>query len=163
MPTEQERQEVGVQLVAFQLGAEQYAINIMDVNEIVARLPIRTIPHAPEYIEGVVNLRGVVIPIISLHKRFHLQEADLSEDDELLSGFVITSVSNMKIGIIIDKILNVVTVDERGIQAPPQMLSGIGGEYIEGVVHQEKSYLTILDVHRLFNAKELSQLQTLRR
>ncbi|MDR2923337.1 MAG: chemotaxis protein CheW [Treponema sp.] len=151
------------QLVTFQLGEELYGINIMDVKEIVRVQAIRAIPNAPTYVEGIFNLRSEIIPIINLHKRFHLKKMVSSEEDELLSGFVILDIDGMKLGIIIDRISRVITIEKEDIQPPPQMFSGIGAEYIMGVVRQEEGYLIILDIRDLFNPKELQKIAELRR
>ena len=149
------------QLVTFQLGEELYGVDIMDVKEIVKVQSVRPIPNAPYYVEGIINLRGEIIPIINLHKRFHIQKmvsasGDEFEEDE--GGFIILDIEGNKIGIIIDRIARVVPVDKGDIKPPPQMLSGIGTEYIHGVVRQEAAYLIILDTRRLFNAKELQKI-----
>jgi purine-binding chemotaxis protein CheW len=154
-----EQVENSIQLVTFQLGEEHYGINIMSVDGIVRVEETRSIPNAPAYVEGIFNLRGEIIPIINLHKRFHLKRAELSEEDELLSGFIIIDINGMKIGIIIDKVSRVVTVDLNKMQKPPQMLSGIGAEYIQGVFSKEDGYLIMLDILRLFDPKELQQLE----
>jgi purine-binding chemotaxis protein CheW len=151
--------DLQMQLVTFQLGLEHYGIDIMAVDGIVRVQDIRSIPNAPSYVEGIFNLRGEIIPIINLHKRFHLKKAVLSEEDELLSGFIIIEINDMKLGIIIDKVSRVVTVEMNKIQPPPQMLSGIGAEYIQGVFNREDGYLIILDIGRLFDPKELQQLE----
>ncbi|MDR1239766.1 MAG: chemotaxis protein CheW [Treponema sp.] len=151
------------QLVTFQLGEELYGINIMDVKEIVRVQDIRAIPNAPVYVEGIFNLRSEIIPIINLHKRFHLKKVLTSEEDELLSGFIIIDLDGMKLGVIIDRISRVVTIENDDIQPPPQMLSGIGAEYIQGVVRQDQGYLIILDIRDLFNPKELQKIADLRR
>jgi purine-binding chemotaxis protein CheW len=152
------------QLVTFQLGEELYGVNIMDVKEIVRVQAIRAIPNAPAYVEGIFNLRSEIIPIINLHRRFHLKKVLTSEEDELLSGFIILDIDGMKLGIIIDRVSRVVTIEKDEIQPPPQMLSGIGAEYIRGVVRQEQQgYLIILNIRDLFNAKELQKLVELRR
>ncbi|MCL2243908.1 MAG: chemotaxis protein CheW [Treponema sp.] len=150
------------QLVTFQLGQELYGVNIMDVKEIVRVQTIRAIPNAPTYVEGIFNLRSEIIPIINLHKRFHLRKLITSEEDELLSGFVILDIDGMKLGVIIDRISRVVTIEKQDIQPPPQMFSGIGAEYIEGVVRQEQGYLIILEIRDLFNPKELQKIAELR-
>jgi len=151
------------QLVTFSLGEEQYAINIMDVKEIVRVQEIRAIPNAPTYVEGIFNLRGEIIPIINLHKRFHLKKI-ISVDEELLSGFVIIEIDNMKLGVIIDRVSRVVSIEKENIQPPPQMLTGIGAEYIHGVVRQEEGgYLIILNIRDLFNPRELQKIVELRR
>lgn len=149
------------QLVTFQLGNEQYGIDIMEVNEIWKVEAIRAIPNAPSYVEGIFDLRGDIVPVINLHRRFHIKKIQMSEEDELLSGSIIININNTKIGIIIDKVLRVVSVDFDQIQPPPQMLTGIGAEYIQGVVPGEEGYLIILDIHRLFDPKELQQISVM--
>jgi purine-binding chemotaxis protein CheW len=149
------------QLVTFQLGEELYGINIMDVKEIVRVQDIRAIPNAPGYVEGIFNLRSEIIPIVNLHKRFHLKRMAASEEDELLSGFIILDIDGMKLGVIIDRVSRVVTIEREDIQPPPQMLSGIGAEYIKGVVRQDHGYLIILNIRDLFNAKELQKIAAL--
>lgn len=155
--------EALLQLVTFQLSEEVYGIDIMDVKEIVTLQEVRAIPNAPSFVEGLYNLRGEIIPIINLHKRFHLKRVFGDEEDELLSGFIIIDLDGMKLGIIIDKVERVISIDYKEIQAPPQMISGIGGEYIHGVVNQKNSYLIILDIKRLFNAKELQRIDEIRK
>jgi purine-binding chemotaxis protein CheW len=86
-----------------------------------------------------------------------------SEEDELLSGFIIIDIDGMKLGVIIDRVSRVVTIEKEDVQPPPQMLSGIGAEYIQGVVRQDQGYLIILDIRDLFNPKELQKIADLRR
>lgn len=152
-----------LQLVTFQIGEENYGIDIMKVKEIQKVQDIRTIPNAPSYVEGIFNLRGDIIPVINLHKRFHIKRLALSEEDKLLSGFLILDLGGMQLGVFIDKVSRVVTIELDSIQPPPQMLSGIGAEYIQGVVKEEEGYLIILDIHRLFDPKELQQINKLSR
>ena len=147
-----------LKLVTFQLGEELYGVEIMDVDQIVRVQDVRPIPNAPYYVEGIFNLRSEIIPVISLHKRFHIKKASLDEGDEFLGGFIIIKVENNKIGIIIDRVARVVDVKKDEVQPPPQMIAGIGAEYINGVVRRDPGYLIILDIHRLFNPKELQKL-----
>jgi purine-binding chemotaxis protein CheW len=147
-----------MQLVTFQLADELYGINILDVKEIVRAQDVRSIPNSPPYVEGIFNLRSEIIPIINLHKRFALKRLPKTEEDELLGGFVILEIDGMKLGIIIDRVSRVVTIDTKEIQPPPQMVSGIGAEYIQGVVRQDGDYLIILNIRSLFNAKELQKI-----
>jgi len=156
-------QDTQIQLVTFQISDELYGVDIMDVKEIVRVQDIRSIPNAPGYVEGLFNLRGEIIPIISLHKRFHLRKAQLGEDDELLSGFIIIDINGMKLGIIIDRVERVVSIETQNIQPPPQMLTGIGAEYIQGVVNRDTGYLILLDIRKLFSAKELRKIEEIRR
>ncbi|MFP4153533.1 MAG: chemotaxis protein CheW [Alkalispirochaeta sp.] len=150
-----------IQLVTFQLGAEFYGIDIMQVKSIEEKKEVRSIPNSPGYVEGIFNLRGEIIPVINLHRRFHLNRAEISEEDELLSGFLIIRLNGMHVAIIIDKVSRVLTVSGSEIQPPPQMIAGIGAEYIEGVVHRGDGYLIILDIDRLFNMRELQALESI--
>lgn len=147
------------QLVTFHLGEELYGVNIMDVKEIVRLQNVRVIPNAPFYVEGIINLRGEIIPIIDLRKRFKLQEMARPADDiEIEGGFIILNIDGNKIGIIIDKVERVVSLSMEDVKEPPQMLSGIGTEYIEGVVREKEGYLIMLNTRKLFNAKELQSI-----
>ena len=147
------------QLVTFQLGEELYGVDIMDVKEIVRIQAVRPIPNAPYYVEGIFNLRKEIIPVINLHKRFRLKKAEIDESNEFDGGFIILNIDGNKIGIIIDRIARVVSINKEDVKAPPQMLSGIGSEYIQGVIRQEDSgYLIMLDIRRLFSGKELQKI-----
>ncbi len=151
------------QLVTFKLGNELYGVNIMDVKEIVKLQNVRLIPNAPLYVEGIINLRGEIIPIIDLHKRFRIQK-NASETSELEAGFIILNIENYKLGIIIDKIARVVTFSREDIKEPPQMVSGIGTEYIEGVIREDdNSYLIMLNTRKLFDPKELEKISLMRK
>jgi purine-binding chemotaxis protein CheW len=154
-----------IQLVTFQLGKETYGIDIMQVTEIVGLQEIRPIPTAPGYVAGILNLRGLFVPIIDLHKRFHFEKASLTESERRLSGFVIIDVEGTNLGVIIDRVSRVVTVNAESVQPPPQLIAGIGNEYISGVVRSDESdgeeYLLILNVSHLFDARELSELDSL--
>ena len=103
------------QLVTFQLGDELYGVNIMDVKEIVRLQNVRVIPNAPYYVEGIINLRGEIIPIIDLHKRFRIQALEKEETD-FEGGFIILNIDNNKIGIIIDKVARVVVVKSEDVK-----------------------------------------------
>ena len=147
-----------IQIVTFQLGDELYGIDIMDVREIVRLQEVRPIPNAPGYVEGIINLREEIIPIINLHRRFNLKKAELDEGDQLLSGFLIIELDSTPLGVLIDKVSRVITRQISEIHSPPQMLSGIGKEYIQGVTNEENGYLIILDIYKLFDPRELQQL-----
>ncbi len=147
-----------LQMVTFQIGNQHCGVDIMRVQEVYGMEEVRKIPNAPFYIEGIFNLRGRVIPVVNLHQRFHIPRPELSEEDRLLGGFIIISLEQGRLGIIIDRILRVVSYGADAVQPPPEMLSGIGVEYIEGVIHQEEGYLLILNIDRLFEVEELQQI-----
>ena len=152
-----------IQLVTFNIGREEYGIDIMKVEGIVREEEIRSIPNAPIFVEGVFNLRGEIIPVISLHKKFYISEVKKDEADDLLRGFIIIRVNNMKLAVKIDKVSKVTNIDRKKIQQPPQMNRGIGSEYIQGVTSLDDQYIIILDIERLFALKELKQLEVLKK
>ena len=154
--------EEQMQLVTFQLGDKLYGIDIMDVKEIQRMQNTRVIPNAPSYVEGIFKLRSDIIPVINLHRRFHIKKAAETEEDKLLNGIIILDIDGMRLGIIIDKVSRVVSVEDGQVQPPPQIISGIGAEYIVGVINREDGYLIVLDIRRLFNPRELEQLGALR-
>jgi len=151
-----------LQLVTFQLSAERYGIDIMDVREIVRLQDIRSLPNVPSFIAGILNLRGRIVPIIDLHERFRLKRTATSDEDKLLAGIVIIHLDGVRVGMVIDRVSRVATVDREQIQPPPQVLAGIGSEYIHGVVNQGDGYLVLLDIHHMFSAQDLRQINQLR-
>ena len=109
---------------------------------------------------GILNLRGDIIPIIDLHRRFHIDFSNgVEELDELESGFIIINIDGNQIGIIIDRVSRVVSVDAAEVQEPPKMMGGIGSEYIKGVVRTtDENFLIMLDIIKLFDPKEMQKI-----
>jgi purine-binding chemotaxis protein CheW len=145
-------------LVTFKIGSEFYGIDIMEVQEIISLPEITPIPNSPSFVDGVINLRGGIIPVVDLGKRFNFEIRELTEDEIRLRGIVIIKVEGMIIGIIIDQVNRVISINEEEIQPPPQVIAGIGSEYIEGVSKTDDNLLTILNVKKLFSKQELLQL-----
>lgn len=137
-------------LVTFRLGSGEYAIDIMQAKEIIKMEKITLIPNAPYFVEGVINLRGNIIPIIDLKKRFNLEE---SEGDKN-TGIIIAKIEDVDMGIMIDSISKVVSMPNSDIQPPPSMLQGIGQRYIKGVGKMEDKLLVVLDLDKLFTNEE---------
>jgi purine-binding chemotaxis protein CheW len=148
-----------LQLVTFSLGNENYGIDIMKVECIVKESEIRNIPNAPSFVEGIFKLRGDILPVINLHKRFHIEATKI--EDRNLSGLIIIRVNEMKLAVKIDKVAKVVNIERNKVQLPPQMNRGIGSEYIQGVTSLDDQYIIILDAERLFAVKELKLLESL--
>ena len=142
--------EDSTNLVTFRLGSGEYAIDIMQAKEIIKMEKITLIPNAPDFVEGVINLRGNIIPIIDLKKRFNLEETEGDKN----TGIIIVKIEDVDMGIIIDAISKVVSIANSDIQPPPPMLSGIGQEYIKGVGKLEDKLLVVLDLEKLFTTDE---------
>ena len=142
--------EDSTNLVTFRLGSGEYAIDIMQAKEIIKMEKITLIPNAPDFVEGVINLRGNIIPIIDLKKRFNLEEIEGDKN----TGIIIVKIEDVDMGIIIDSISKVVSIANSDIQPPPPMLSGIGQKYIKGVGKLEDKLLVVLDLEKLFSNEE---------
>lgn len=142
--------EDSTNLVTFRLGSGEYAIDIMQAKEIIKMEKITLIPNAPDFVEGVINLRGNIIPIIDLKKRFSLEETEGDKN----TGIIIVKIEDVDMGIIIDSISKVVSISNSDIQPPPPMLSGIGQKYIKGVGKLEDKLLVVLDLEKLFTSDE---------
>ncbi len=137
-------------LVTFRLGNGEYAIDIMQAKEIIKMEKITLIPNAPYFVEGVINLRGNIIPIIDLKKRFNLEKSEGNKN----TGIIIVKIEDVDMGIIIDSISKVVSMVNSDIQPPPSMLQGIGQRYIKGVGKMENKLLVVLDLDKLFTNEE---------
>jgi purine-binding chemotaxis protein CheW len=149
--------------VTFKISSELYGVNIMEIREVVQLCEITPIPNAPDFVDGVINLRGEIIPVVDLGKRFKFKKRQYTEEEVLLRGIIVLNVNGLIIGIIIDQVKRVMNVDFDQIQPPPQIVSGVGAEYVQGVVkleNDEDNFLIILNEKKLFNKEELLQLSS---
>ncbi|MCH7472618.1 chemotaxis protein CheW [bacterium] len=146
--------ERSVQLVVFALGEEEYGLPIQYVKEIIRKPDITQLPNAPEFILGVINLRGQVIPILSLHERFNLGRL---EDEE--TKVVIIDYGGLLIGMEVSEVSEVLTLDSERISPAPRMATSIDSAFIEGVGKLEDRLLIILDVERILSDEEAAMLR----
>jgi len=142
------------QLVVFGLGEEEFGVDIIQVQEIVRLQEVTKIPNAPEFVEGIVNLRGKVIPLIDLRKRFGFSKVDHDDD----SRIIVTMVNESLIGIIVDNVTEVIRLQEEQIEPPPGIVAGIGREYLQGVGKVENRLVVLLELDRILNLEEKEKL-----
>jgi purine-binding chemotaxis protein CheW len=146
-----------VSLITFKIGEELYGIDIIDVKEIIDVRTIIPIPNSPDFVDGIITLRGSIIPIIDLAKRFRFELTKV-DTDEYMSGIMIINVYDLIVGIILDKIDKIIKMPISMLQYTQQVNSGVGSEYIKGIIRYDNSILIVLDTKRLFNKNELQQL-----
>lgn len=139
-----------LQLVSFQLGNEEFGIDILIVQEINRMLEITKVPKSPDYVDGVINLRGRVIPVINLRKRFGLPEKQRDKQ----SRIVVVNISNRVVGMVVDAVSEVLRLPANTIEPPPPMVSGIESEFINGVGKIGDKLLILLDLNKLLSVKE---------
>ncbi len=144
----------GKQLITFSLGGDTYCINILNTNEIVDDVPVRSIPNTSSYIRGVINLRGAIIPIMDMRIRFHIPQEEGGET----SVIIILRIYGQKVGIVVDSVSDVIYVPNHEIAPLVENLSIIDAEFIEGVININEEILMILDLETLFNQKQISAI-----
>lgn len=144
------------QFVGCVLGGENYGIDIMNVVEIKSMMDITPIPRAPSFVEGIINLRGVVIPVIDLRKRLQLPVNDANKDMRI----IIMRMADKKLGFIVDKVERVMQIEFANIEKAPGVAASVRN-YVEGVVNTSSGMVIILDAVKLFSADEAKQLQEL--
>jgi purine-binding chemotaxis protein CheW len=148
-----------IQLVSFMLEKEEYGVEVLKVREII-RMPVITkMPNTPEYVEGIINLRGKVIPIISLRKRFGLVESENNSHTRI----IIMDVAGSLNGFIVDAVSEVIRIHSSDIQPPPSLVlsGGIGREFINGVYNHGERLLIIMDIDRMFSDDEVERIGSL--
>lgn len=140
-----------IQLVSFNLDKEEYGVDVLKVREII-RMPIVTrVPNTPHYVEGVINLRGKVIPIISMRKKFGLMEAENDKQTRIM----VMDVEGELMGFIVDAVSEVIRISGSEIQPSPTVVSGgIDQECIAGVINQAERLLVLLKLEMMFSGDE---------
>lgn len=144
------------QLVTFELFGEVFALPILDVREIIRLTNITPVPQAPSFVEGVINLRGQIIPIVDLRKRFGISSQDSTENTRII---VVELGNGMVIGLIVDAVREVERIPLDSITPPPTLVAGsIGSEYIKGISNYEDKMIVHIDMRKVFNSDEISAL-----
>lgn len=140
-------------MVGFTVGNEEFCIDILKVQEIIRMMDITSIPNAPDYAEGVINLRGRVIPVIDFRKRFNLPEA-CSENDES-RRIVVVDVAGMTIGLIVDQVSHVIKLECDKVSPTPDTVKSSVGSCFSGIGRLGERLIILLDVEGMFGEGEL--------
>lgn len=143
-----------LQLVTFNLGSEEYAVDILKVQEINRMKEITRVPNAPDYVEGVINLRGKVIPVVSLRKKFFLEE----RENDVQSRIMIMDIQGITMGLIVDAVSEVLRVPAGIVEQAPPMTSNVSTEFIRGIAKFEDRLIILLDMERLIGKPEETAL-----
>lgn len=143
-----------LQLVTFGLAEEEFGLDILGVKEIIRMTEITRVPKAPEFVEGVINLRGRVIPIIDLRKRFNLSSREHDKDTRI----IVVEIQSVTVGFVVDSVSEVLRIPADTVEPPPQVVSGVEAESIKGVGKLDERLLILLDVSRILSTMETAQL-----
>ena len=152
-----EENEGLMQLVGFIIGKEYFGVDILMVQEIIRAAPITAVPNSPEFVEGVINLRGSIIPVIELRKRLNLFMQDSKPED---SWILILNIEGRVTGFIVDSVTEVLKIDENTIEPPPDIVvAGLENQYIRGVCKIDEKLLILLDFDRILLVEEVNKLK----
>lgn len=153
----EDEQEGLLQLVGFEIGKEQFGVNILTVQEIIRSAPVTVVPNSPVFVEGVINLRGDIIPVIDLRKRLNMYEQSMDSDRNWI---LILNINNKVIGFIVDAVNEVLKVAEDSIEpAPDVVVAGLENQYISGVCEVQDALMIVLNFERVLFNEEITKLK----
>jgi purine-binding chemotaxis protein CheW len=138
------------QLVVFQLGAELYGVEIAGVHEIIRFQAITRVPRAPAFVEGIINLRGKVIPVVDLRRRFGLPAATQTR----ASRIVVVEIGDQVVGIIVDAVIEVLRINASTVEPPSPVVAGLDSEYLHGIAKLPERLVMLLDLDRVLARDE---------
>ena len=134
-----------LQLVSFNIGDEEFGVDILQVQEINRMLEVTRVPNAPEYVDGVINLRGKVIPIIDLRRRFGMERKEHDKNTRI----VVVELSGKVVGFVVDAVREVLRIPRSVTEPPPSIVGGVHEEYITAVGKLEDRLLILLDLEKV--------------
>ncbi|MEA1981881.1 MAG: chemotaxis protein CheW [candidate division Zixibacteria bacterium] len=156
--TQENKNSVGIdellQMVSFHIGNEEFGVDILKVQEINRVVEITKVPQAPSYVDGVINLRGKVIPIVDLRKRFNLEPKEYDKNTRI----VVVDINSRTIGLVVDAVSEVLRLQAKTIEPPPEIVTGINSDYIKGVAKLENRLLIFLDLTKVIDVSEMSSI-----
>ena len=143
--TEQEQQ-----LVVFDLDSEAYGVDISAVREIIRMQDITRVPRTPEFVEGVINLRGKVIPVVDLRKRFGLTEGERNKDNRI----VVVDIGGQDIGVVVDAVTEVLRIFTSAIEPPSSVITSADSEYLLGIAKLDDKMIILLELETVLSEEE---------
>lgn len=153
MQTHQEQATTGTgrELLTFTLGSEEYGIDILKVQEIRGYAAVTTIVNAPEFIKGVINLRGIIVPIVDMRIKFKLGNASYDETTVV----IVLNVSNRVVGIVVDGVSDVTTLKQADVKPAPEFGGGLDTKYLLGLGTIDERMLILVDIEKLMSSREM--------
>jgi purine-binding chemotaxis protein CheW len=138
------------QVVVFELSGETYALDILHVHEIIRLQPVTPVPGAPDYVQGLINLRGRVVPVVDLRKRFGLRAADAGDK----SRIIVVQVSDDIVGVVVDAVSEVITVAPESIEPAAQVVSSLDAEYIRTIAKISGRLVAVLNPEKVIDTAQ---------
>jgi purine-binding chemotaxis protein CheW len=142
------------QLVVFRIGSEEFAADIMLTKEVVLMREITPVPGTESYVEGVMNLRGTLVPVLDLRKRLRAGRTEASPEHRI----IIVQLEAKPVGLIVDGASEVIRLSDDLIEPVPDLISEMGAEYIEGIINLKGRYITLINLQTALSGQILSDL-----
>ncbi|NOU93411.1 chemotaxis protein CheW [Paenibacillus sp. LMG 31456] len=147
-----------IKVIVFALAHEEYGVEVEKVRTIERMQPMTRVPKTPEFVKGVINLRGVVTPVIDLRGRFGFKEGEYTDNTRI----IIVAVKDIEVGLIVDSANDVIDVDTDCIDDPPEVVGGIKAKYLQGIAKvSDTRLLILLNLEEVLNKSEIVQLENL--
>jgi purine-binding chemotaxis protein CheW len=143
-----------VQLVIFQLGREEFAVEVTQVREIIRMQDITRMPKAPSFVEGIINLRGQIIAVLDLAQRLSLEAAERGSETRI----IVVEAGDVKVGMIVDSVSEVMRINEDEVEPSPALAADVEAVYLKGVVKQDNRLIILLDLTRILATEEMMEL-----
>lgn len=143
-----------LQLVTFRLGNEEFSLDILRVQEIIRHMELTRVPRTPDFVDGVINLRGRVIPVLDLRKRFGLPSEERTNETRI----IVVDVDNKTVGLKVDAVSEVLRLPADTVEPAPAIVTGVESDYIKGVGKLEGRLLILLDVEKILTRTERDAL-----
>lgn len=141
-------------VIVFQLNKEEYAVSVKQVGSIERMQPITRVPQTADFVKGVINLRGVVTPIIDLRTRFGIEPIEVQESTRI----IIVNINDMEVGLIVDSANDVIDIPESSVEPAPELVGTVDVDYIEGVAKLENRLLILLDLQKVLSHEDVDAL-----
>lgn len=139
-----------IQLVGFNLGSEYYGVEITKIREIIRMVSLTRVPRTPAYIEGVINLRGSVLPVVNLRTKVRMPKKEYDKS----SRIIVVDLSGVMVGFIVDSVQEVIRIPKSATQPPPDIITGVDGKYFTAVASLNNQLLIILDIEKVLANEE---------
>ncbi|MCD5322705.1 MULTISPECIES: chemotaxis protein CheW [Pontibacillus] len=146
-----------VKVIVFQLQNEEYGVPVGRVGSIERMMPITRVPRTVSFVKGVMNLRGVVTPIIDLRERFGIEGTSYDESTRI----IIVHLDDMEVGLVVDSANDVIDIPSGTIEPPPEVVGTVDADYISGVAKLDRRLLILLNLEEVLSEQEIRQLQSI--
>ena len=145
--------------LTFTLEGEEYGIHILKIKEIIGMMPITSVPRTPDYMKGVINLRGKVIPVVDLRLKFGIEEADYNDRTCIVVVEIKVDSDTFLVGIVVDAVSEVLTIKGEEIEAAPTFGAKLNTDYILGMAKIDGGVKILIDIDRIMSAAEIGPLK----